>query len=334
MTPSLSVVVPVYNEPSWIRTVVDDLVIAAQRSPFTETELVIVDDGSDEETRRALATIQTPLDQRVIRQDNAGRFAARRTGVEAARGDLVLLLDSRVSIRPDALEFVAQQLTEDDDLPVWNAHVDIDVDGNPYARFWNVLTEVAFADYFANPRTTSYGLKEFDRFPKGTTCFLAPRARLLEAIESFDSRYEDLRDANDDTILIRTIAEHQLIHISPGFSCVYRSRDALRPFLRHAFHRGGVFLDGYGRRGSRFFPLLAAFFPSSVIAALVGLRRPRLALAAAAGAPLIAAAVGAGLRRPRPDIVALATLGPAWLVAYAAGIWRGGLLAVRSRLRR
>jgi hypothetical protein len=95
-----------------------------------------------------------------------------------------------------------------------------------------------------------------------------------------------------------------------------------------------VFLDGYAHPGSRFFPAIVAFFPASAAAALLALRRPRLMLAAAAMAPLAAATIGAGLRRPRADVLALAALGPAWLVAYAAGIWRGGLLSVRARVRR
>ena len=55
MTPSLSVVIPVYNERRWIGTVVEDVVTAVRAAPFPDPEIVIVDDGSDEETRRALA---------------------------------------------------------------------------------------------------------------------------------------------------------------------------------------------------------------------------------------------------------------------------------------
>ena len=333
MTPTLSVVIPVYDEPRWIGTTVADVVDAISSSPFGDPEIVIVDDGSAEETRQALAALEAPVPLRVLRQDNAGRFAARRTGVEAARGEVVLLIDSRVSIRPGALAYVAARMEDRDDAPYWNAHVDIALAGNPYARFWNVLTEAAFADYFADPRPASFGLDDFDRFPKGTTCFLAPRADLLWAMDRFSSHYRDPRDANDDTILIRSLAERAPINISPGFSCLYRARESARGFLRHTHHRGVVFVDGHLRRGARFMPAIVAFLPLSAALATLAVRRPRAALAGAAAAPALGAAAGVALRRPPADIAALATLGPPWALAYGTGVWRGVLKAARARIR-
>ncbi len=331
MAPSLSIVIPVYNEPQWIAICVADALTAVQRSSFVDTELIIVDDGSSEPTRQALACLDTPFPVKIIRQQNSGRFVARRTGIEAAEGDLVLLLDARVSIGPEALDFVASRLGERDQLPIWNAHVDIELEGNPFARFWNILSGLAFSDYLNNPRTTSYGLDEFDRYPKGTTCFLAPREELLGAIGRFQSHYKDLRNANDDTPIIRMLAAHQRINISPDFSCLYRSRDSLSPFLRHAFHRGTVFVDGYGRQGTRFFGIIAMFYPLSALTLLLATRRPRAAVAGTTLLPVGAAGIGVALRRPRADIAALAALGPLWLYVFAAGMWRGLWLALRAK---
>lgn len=334
MAPSLSIVIPVYNEPDWIGVVVADAVNAVERSSFADPELIIVDDGSDEATQLALANLDTPVPLRVVRQENKGRFLARQAGVDEARGDLVLLLDARVSLRAGSLSFISEQLDPDGPLPIWNAHCDIDLRGNPYARFWNVLTEVAYRDYCANPRTLSYGIEEFDRYPKGTGCFLAPREELLDAIANFDSNYADTRDANDDTSVIRLLAARQPINISPGFSCVYRSRDALGPFLRHTFHRGVHFVDGWGRPGGRFFGAIVAFYPLSVLAVLLALKRPRLAATAALAAPVAGAAGGAALRRSRADCGALGVLGPVWLCVYGAGMWRGLWLLLRARAAR
>jgi glycosyltransferase involved in cell wall biosynthesis len=332
--PSLSVVIPVYNEPAWIVPVVDDLVAAVSRSPFEQVELIVVDDGSDEPTQAALESLDAPFPTRVLRQANSGRLAARRAGMEAATGDLVLLLDSRVSIDPDALAFVAAEFDRTGEMPIWNAHVEMDLRGNPFGRFWRVIEFMAFRDYLANPRTTTYGPEEFDRYPKGTTCFIAPRRMMLEAMGGFRSYYADVRDANDDTPIIRALAEQQPINISPGFSCLYRPRQSLGPFARHAFHRGGVFVDGYGRPGTRFFAVIVAFYPLSLLTAALAVRRPRQAVAAAAAAPLAGAGLGLALRRPRADSIALATVGPLWLAAFAAGMWRGLWLALRARLQR
>jgi glycosyltransferase involved in cell wall biosynthesis len=331
---SLSIVIPFYNEPKWIGRIIGDLVAAVARAPFAPVELIIVDDGSAKEAQAALAALSTPFPMRILRQANSGRFAARRAGIEAATGELVLLLDSRVSIREDALAFVAGELETTGPLPIWTADVEPELRGNPFGRIWWVLESLAWRDYIANPRTMSYGVDDFDRYPKGTTCFLAPRELLLDAIGEFDSHFSDSRDANDDTLVIRTMAARQPINISPGFSCLYRPRGALTPFVRHAFHRGGVFIDGYGRPGARFFGVIAAFYPLSVIAAAITIARPRIGLRAVAAAPLARAGIGVALKRSRADSAALALVGPVWLVAYSAGMWRGLWLIVRDRMRR
>jgi glycosyltransferase involved in cell wall biosynthesis len=333
-TPTLSIVIPVFDEPHWIGVTVADAIAAVERSSFAEPELVIVDDGSGEETRAALAALRAPFPLRVIRQENQGRFLARAVGVRAARGEAVLLLDARVSLAPEGLAFLSERIEADGDggVPIWNGHVEIDVAGNPYARFWNAITALTFRAYLGNPRTTSFGLEEFERFPKGTGCLLVSRERLLGAIDAFSSRYGDLRDASDDTVLLRQLAGEQPINISPGFAGTYRSRDAFGPFVRHAFHRGKMFVDGYGHRGSRFFGLLAAFYPLSLAATVVGLRRPRLLARLTAAAPPLAGLGGLALRRSREDVAAIAWVGPAWLLAFGGGMWYGLWLALRGRV--
>lgn len=334
MTPSLSIVIPVYNEPVWTAVAVADAVTAVTASPFAgRTEIVIVDDGSDEATQAALGALEAPLPLRVIRQENAGRLEARRTGIEAAAHELVLLLDARVTLHPDGLRYVANELAAGSN-PVWNAHVDMQVDGNPYARFWRTITYLAWRDYLAAPRRTSFGLEDYDRYPKGTTCFLAPRAALLAALDDFTTHYADVRNANDDTVLIRSLAADQPINISPGFRCLYRSRDSLGRFTRHTFHRGTVFFDGFARPGTRFVVPLLAFFPVSIAAMAVGIARPRLALAALAALPGATGAAALALRRPPRDAIAVASLVVPFGVAYALGIWRGALLMLRNRGRR
>jgi glycosyltransferase involved in cell wall biosynthesis len=329
----LSIVIPLYNEPDWIGRSVSAAVAAVRNSPFRDSaELVIVDDGSDHPTKSALASLAPGIPHHVIAQENSGRFAARQAGIRHARGEHVLLLDSRVLVDPRALGYVAARVGEG--AGVWNAHVEVDVEGNPFARFWRTITYAAWRDYLANPRTTSFGLEEYDRYPKGTTCFLAPRLSLLRALDGFHSLYGDLRHANDDTILIRSLAAEQRINISPSFACTYVSRDSWRGFLKHSFHRGTVFLDAYGRPGTRFFMPLMAFFPATVAGGLLAARRPRTAAALAAMVPLAGAAFAAGLRRPARDVAAFALLSGPFAVAYGAGIYRGAAMALRQRSKR
>jgi glycosyltransferase involved in cell wall biosynthesis len=332
MSETLSVVMPVRDEALHLPATIEALVAALGRSGF-EADLVLVDDGSMDGSadvaRRAVAE-RLPL--RIVSQPNRGRFEARRAGLEAATGDLVLLLDGRVRVRPGALAFV--QAATEDGRRVWTSHVEVDAAGNPYGTFWKLLAELAWADYFERPRTTCFGAGDFDRYPKGTTCFLAPRERLLEAVASFRSRYADARHANDDTPLIRWLAEREPVHVSPDFAVDYRPRTTLGPFVRHSFHRGLVFLDGHGRRESRFFPAVVAFYPLSTLLALASLRRRAALPATAFVVALAAAGLGIARRRTVFETLSLAVLAPVYAAAHGAGMWKGlGLLAAGRRRR-
>jgi glycosyltransferase involved in cell wall biosynthesis len=327
----VSVVIPLYNERENIGQTIR-AADAALRKAGLDAEIVVVDDGSTDGSGTAARGAAGELPLRVLEQPNGGRYAARKAGLEAAAGDHVLFLDSRVQLEPGALEFLAERLGEGKE--VWNAHVVIEADGNPYGRFWNVLTELAFADYFSNPRTTSFDAENFERFPKGTTCFVAPRQALLDAFAAFSTRYSDPRNANDDTPIIRRLAERQPINISPRFSCLYRPRSSLRGFLKHAFHRGIVFLDGHGRRESGFFPLVVAFYPLSLGAAILAVRRPVAVPLIAVTSVLAAGSVAAAKGRSRDETLAFAGLAPVYALAHGAGMWRGLSLIVANRLRR
>ena len=321
MTPTLSVVMPIRNEAPHLRRTMAALLAALDASDF-DPELVLVDDGStDESVRVAREAIGDRVPLHVISQSNRGRFDARRAGIEAARGDLVLLLDGRVAIAEDALAFVQERVRAGED--VWTSHVHVEADGNLFALFWQLLAELAWTDYFRRPQTMSFGARDFDRYPKGTTSFLAPRTVLLDAIRAFRTRYADARHANDDTPLIRWIAERKPIHISPRYASSYSPRGTPAGFARHSFHRGIVFLDGHGRSESRFFPVVVAFYPVSLLLAGAALRRPAVLVGATALAAAASAAVGVAHRRTSREVASLALLTPVYALFHGAGMWRG-----------
>jgi glycosyltransferase involved in cell wall biosynthesis len=332
MTPTLSVVMPVFNEAEHLPATIDALVAALAETDF-DAELVLVDDGStDGSADVARSTVDDRLSLAVVAQPNRGRVEARRAGLESARGDWVLLLDGRVRLRPDSLSFLESRLPAGE--RVWNGHVHVETAGNPYGAFWNLLAESAWRTYFADPRTTSFDAVTFDLYPKGTGCFVAPRALLLESVEAYSSGYADLRRANDDTPLLRWISERERIHISPSFACDYAPRGDLASFVRHSIHRGTVFLDGHGRRESRFFPAVVLFFPLSAALVLASLRRPTVVPAAGVALALAAGGTTIALRRSPAEAASAAALAPVYALAHGAGMWRGLALMARSRLGR
>jgi glycosyltransferase involved in cell wall biosynthesis len=84
--PSLSVVMPAYNEAASLRPIVERL-----RSELPAAELIVVDDGSRDQT----AMVVADLPVRVVRHPyNKGNGAAVRTGIRTATGEWILLLDA------------------------------------------------------------------------------------------------------------------------------------------------------------------------------------------------------------------------------------------------
>jgi glycosyltransferase involved in cell wall biosynthesis len=327
--PSLSVVIPARDEAAHLSTTIAALLEAVERSGW-DAELLLVDDGSTDCTADVVRTsVDGRLPFRVLRQNGQGRFEARRAGLAAAQGQLALLLDARVRLEPDSLRFARARVEAGE--PVWNGHVHVKAD-NALGEFWRLLAELAWRDYFDDPRTTSFGLQEFDRYPKGTTCFLAPVDLLRSAFAGFHTHYRDVRLANDDTPILRSLAARERIGISPQFACVYVPRTTPGRFLRHAFHRGAVFVDGHGTRDSRFFPAVVAFFPLSATLLAGAVRRPALLFAAAAACSLAAAGYGIAAGRSRREVGVLASVTPLYALGHAAGMWRGAAELVRGRV--
>lgn len=85
---TVSAVIPTYNYGRYVVEAVES-VLAQTHAPI---EVIVVDDGSTDDTRERLAPFAGRV--RYIYQRNAGLCAARNTGIEAARGELIALLDS------------------------------------------------------------------------------------------------------------------------------------------------------------------------------------------------------------------------------------------------
>lgn len=103
--PGLSVVIPTHNRGGTVGQVLRRLL--EQDFPAGDYEVVVVDSRSSDDTAAVLARLRA-CNLRVLRTETPGAAAARNLGLDAARGDLVVLMDDDVLVRHDFLRRFAQ----------------------------------------------------------------------------------------------------------------------------------------------------------------------------------------------------------------------------------
>lgn len=337
----LSVVIAAYNSAPWLPSTLESVRIALQRTPWT-AEVVLVDDGSTDDTATLLSDIATdyPYEIRVIEQENQGIFFATLNGLTAARARRVLLVNSRLLLDADCLAYLDDQKALDSDR-AWNGHVITDPSAPLVGHFWDAPLRVFWGRYMRDPKPTSITTENFDRLPTGTTYLLVSRDAMIEACKAgwptANSRF-----TSDDTRVLRHIVEQEPMMLDPGFSATYRPRVTFRKFVSHANERGTKFVDSYaGTSPARSLTLLALAAAPIALFALIGRAlstgNGRLAGTVAAVTALgvsLPAVIGAANGASRRSVRAYITYIVPFALAFWPGLVRGIVMHRRAFLDR
>lgn len=107
--PKVSIIVPVYNVETYLRSCVDSVLTQALR----DLEVLLIDDGSTDSSG-AICDFYAEKDSRVrtIHTRNAGAAAARNTGLSVATGEFIAFADSDDWIDPDMYETMVKVAQE------------------------------------------------------------------------------------------------------------------------------------------------------------------------------------------------------------------------------
>jgi glycosyltransferase involved in cell wall biosynthesis len=333
----VSVVIPTFNGKDWLEKTIKEIEKSLVYAKIKQAEIVIIDDGSTDNTFEVAKSIKTNFEKNVYTQKNQGRFEARKAGTKKAKYDYILFVDTRVFIGEESLAYILKNYSEPD-RAVWCSHVRIDKIGNIYARFWEAVVFIAWRKYFSNPRDISYGLKGFDDYPKGTTCFFVPKKVMKEANDWFETKTHNPKASNDDTLLLRKVAETSNINISPEYWCTYHARTAFKQYVKHVYHRGKVFVDGFFRLdGNKYVWVISLFLMVSLGLLITIILRPHLIPSLL----LIGLALWAlefvvllFYRLEFKDMLSLFILTPVFILFYGLGIWNGFLTIVSNKLNK
>jgi glycosyltransferase involved in cell wall biosynthesis len=129
MQAMISVVMPVYNQARWIPRAIES--VWAQNIP--DLEIIVVDDGSSDETETVLRALPEKGDVRWFKQQNAGPSAARNRAIRESRGEWIAFLDGDDYWLPGKLESQLRALEEQDGDFAYCGVVTVDDDNRTVA---------------------------------------------------------------------------------------------------------------------------------------------------------------------------------------------------------
>ena len=133
VAPFLSVVVPVYNGGQAF----EDCLKAITRSTFRDWELIVVDDGSTDESRAVAMRFGARM---LVTTGRQGPGAARNAGAQVAVGDYLFFVDADCEVQPDTFATAVDILQSDERIDaLFGSYDDEPGAGNFIAQYKNLL---------------------------------------------------------------------------------------------------------------------------------------------------------------------------------------------------
>jgi glycosyltransferase involved in cell wall biosynthesis len=105
MKPTVSVVIPTYNNSALLAEAIDSV----RSQDFASVEILIVDDGSADDTSEFLRSLQDS-NIRVVRQPNGGPAKARNLGIAMSQGQWIAFLDDDDLWLPTKLKIQMEEI--------------------------------------------------------------------------------------------------------------------------------------------------------------------------------------------------------------------------------
>ena len=199
--PLISVIIPTHNRARLLRRAIRSVLDQAHAN----LELIVVDDGSDDETPAMLRELDDPR-VRTLRIERGGAGAARNEGLGMATGDLVAYLDDDNVMHPSWLRSVAWAFEREPEAEVAYGAILIDDPNNGRDPLPRAMPAV-FLNPFERDRLAEDNLADISA--------IAHRAGLTEA--RFDPTLVTMGDWD---LLARLTTERDPV-VVPAIACLY-----------------------------------------------------------------------------------------------------------------
>ena len=165
--PTLSVIIPAFNEARTIRQVVE----AVKEIPI-DTEIIVVNDGSTDETSEILEQMRDEPKLKILQcAENRGKGGAIRLGLEQITGEFVVIQDADLELCPRDLMLIIETLQKGIAKVVYGS------------RFLNGKKRASLKTYIANRMLASFtNLLYHVRITDEATCYKAFNTRLITSL--------------------------------------------------------------------------------------------------------------------------------------------------------
>ena len=172
----LSVIVPCFNEISTLETVIENIL----KSPVNPKEIIIVDDFSTDGSREYLKILKNKKIRTIFHKKNLGKGAALASGINLAKGDIVIIQDADLEYDPNEYPIVLGPILSGKADVVYGSRFQ---GGQPHrvVYFWHRIGNgllTIFSNLF-----TDLNLTDME------TCYKAFRTEIIKKIKIEEKRF-------------------------------------------------------------------------------------------------------------------------------------------------
>jgi glycosyltransferase involved in cell wall biosynthesis len=219
--PFISVIVPVYNDPSGLEDTLQSLIAQEYAGNF---EIIVADNGSTDNTPDIAEKYCGDSVKLVVEDTVQSSYAARNKGLEIAKGSIIAFIDSDMTVEKDWLQKISQSMAKHN-ADYLGCRVEIYSESNSLSALHNKLSGFPMDEYIYK--------RHF-----APTCCLIVRKEIFEHVGVFDP---NLISSGDYEFGNRVFDAGYKLYYDSDIVMYHPARTSLKKLLKKSFRIGRGF---------------------------------------------------------------------------------------------